>query len=62
LARLVERVNRNFDDKRLTGEAVLDMDNAFDTVWDKGLLHKLTILNFPSCLVKTISSYLHSSP
>jgi hypothetical protein len=32
---------------------------AFDTVWVKGLLYKLTILNFPSYLVKTLSSYLH---
>jgi hypothetical protein len=31
---------------------------AFETVWVKGLLYKLTVLNFPSCLVKTISSYL----
>jgi hypothetical protein len=31
---------------------------AFDTVWVKGLLYKLTILNFPPYLVKTISSYL----
>jgi hypothetical protein len=34
------------------------MAKAFDTVWVKGLLYKLTVLNFPSYLVKTISSYL----
>jgi hypothetical protein len=31
---------------------------AFDTVWDKDLLYKLTVLNFPPYLVKTISAYL----
>jgi hypothetical protein len=31
---------------------------AFDTVWVKGLLYKLTVLNFPPYLVKTVSSYL----
>ena len=31
---------------------------AFDTVWIDGLLYKLMILNFPSYLVHTISSYL----
>jgi hypothetical protein len=31
---------------------------AFDTVRVKGLLYKLIVLNFPSYLVKTISSYL----
>jgi hypothetical protein len=58
LARLVERDNRNFDEWRLTGAVFLDVAKAFDTVWVKGLLHKLTVLNFPSYLVKTISSYL----
>jgi hypothetical protein len=31
---------------------------AFDTVWVKGLLYKLTVLNFLSYLVKRVSSYL----
>jgi hypothetical protein len=57
LARLVERVNRNFE-RRLTGAVFLDVASAFDTVWVKGLLYKLTVLNFRSYLVKTISSYL----
>jgi hypothetical protein len=58
LARLVERVSRNFNEKRLTGVVYLDVAKAFDTVWVDGLLYKITILNFPSYLVKTISSYL----
>jgi hypothetical protein len=59
LARLVERVNRkNFDERRLNGAVFLDVAKAFDTVWVKGLLYRLTVLNFPSYLVKTISSYL----
>jgi len=31
---------------------------AFYTVWNDGLLYKLTLLNFPSYIVHTISSYL----
>jgi hypothetical protein len=31
---------------------------AYDTSWVKGLLHKLTIINFPSHLLKFLSSYL----
>ena len=34
------------------------MAKAFDTVWIEGLLYKLTLLNFPSYIVHTISSYL----
>ena len=60
LARLVERVTRCFGEKRLTGAVFLDVAKAFDTVSVEVLLFKLTALNFPSYLVKTISSYLHN--
>jgi retron-type reverse transcriptase len=36
----------------------LDVAKAYDTVWIDGLLYKLTILNLPSYLVHTISSYI----
>ena len=46
LARLVERLSMNFDEKRLTGAVFLDVAEAFDTVWVAGLLYKLTNINF----------------
>jgi len=58
LARLVERITRNFGEIRFTGANFLDVAKAFDTVWIDGLLYKLTLLNFPSYVVHTISSYL----
>jgi hypothetical protein len=58
LARLVERITRNFGEKRLTGVVFLDVAKAFDPVWIDGLLYKLSLLNFPSYIVHTISSYL----
>jgi hypothetical protein len=58
LARLVERITRNFGEKWLTGAVFLDVAKAFDTVWIDGLLYKLKLLNFPSYIVHTISSYL----
>jgi hypothetical protein len=58
LARLVVRIARNFGEKRLTGAIFLDVDKAFDTVWIDGLLYKLTLINLPSYLVHTISSYV----
>jgi hypothetical protein len=57
LASLVERITRDFGEKRLTGAVFLDVAKAFDTVWIDGLLYKLTLLNFPSYIVNTISSY-----
>jgi hypothetical protein len=59
LARLVQRVSRNFGEKRLTGAVFLDVNKAFDTVWVAGFIYKLTNLNFHSNLVKVISSYLN---
>jgi hypothetical protein len=59
LARLVERVNSNFDDRRLTDAVFPEETKVFDTVWVKGFLYKLTVLNFPSYLVKIISSYIN---
>jgi hypothetical protein len=58
LARLVERIARNFGEKRLTGAVSLDVAKVFDTVWIEGLFYKLTLLNLPSYLVHTISYYL----
>ena len=58
LVRLIERITRNFGEKRLTGAVFLDVAKAFDTVWIDGLLYKLTLLNFPSYIVHTIFSYL----
>jgi hypothetical protein len=58
LARLFEIITRNFVEKRLTGAVFLDVAKAFDTVCIDGLLYKLTLQNFPSYIVHTISSYL----
>jgi hypothetical protein len=58
LARLVERISRNFGEKMITGAVFLDVAKAFHIVWIDGLFYKLTFLNFPSYIVHTISSYL----
>jgi hypothetical protein len=51
-------MTRNFGEKRLTGAVFLDVAKACDTAWIDGLLYKLTLVNFPSYIVHTISSYL----
>jgi len=55
LARLLERITRDFGEKRLTGAVFLGVIKTFDTVWIDGLLYRLTFLNFPSYLVNTVS-------
>ena len=56
--RVVERISRNFVQKGLAGAVFLDVAIAFNTVWIDGLLYKLTLLNLPSYIVHTFSSYL----
>ena len=58
LASLVERITWNIGEKRLTGAVFLDAAKAFDNVLFDGLLYKLTLLNFQSYTVHTISLYL----
>jgi len=58
LARHVERIIRNFDEKCLTVALFFDAAKDFNTVCIDGLLYKLTLLNFPSYILHTISSYL----
>ena len=55
LARLFERITRNLGEKSLTGAVYFDVARVFDTVWIDGLLYKLTLLNFPSYIVHTLS-------
>jgi hypothetical protein len=38
LVRLVERITRNFGEKRLTGALFLDVAKFSDTIWTGGLL------------------------
>jgi hypothetical protein len=59
LARLVESQQelRRVDERRLTGAIFLDVAKVIDTVV-RCLLYKLSTLNFPSYLVKTIFLYL----
>jgi hypothetical protein len=57
LARLDERIPRNFGVRVLTGAVLQDVTNAFDTTWIDGLLYKLRVLNFRSYPL-IISSYL----
>jgi hypothetical protein len=58
LAHLVERITINFCQTSFYGSHFLDVTKAFDTAWIFGFIYKLRLLNFTSCIVHTISSYL----
>ena len=57
IALLFERITRSFGEKRVTGAVFLGVIKPFHAVWIDGLLYVLTLLNFPSYVVHSISSY-----
>jgi hypothetical protein len=48
LARFVERITRNFGEKKLTGADFLELAKAFDTVWISPVLFSLYVNDTPS--------------
>ncbi|GBN93578.1 RNA-directed DNA polymerase from mobile element jockey [Araneus ventricosus] len=57
LIRVVEYVTEGFANKQKTGAVFLDIQKAFDRVWQDGLIHKLIHYKTPSYLIKLIDSY-----
>jgi hypothetical protein len=55
---LVDHVTINFNNNMLTAAVFLDIKKAFNTMWQSGLLHKLSELEFSTCLIKIIASFL----
>jgi hypothetical protein len=55
---LTDQVTLNFNNKISTAVVFLDIEKAFDTAWHPGLMYKLSKLEFSTCLIKLISSFL----
>lgn len=58
LVRLTEIITKGFNEKMHTGVVFLDIAQAFDKVWHKGLLYKMMEYKFPDYLTLIIKSYL----
>jgi hypothetical protein len=58
ITRLTEYITDGFNRGLHTGAVLLDASAAFDTVWTKGLLYKMTIMKFSPELIKLLQSYL----
>jgi hypothetical protein len=56
--RLAEHVTLHFNNNMSTAAVFLDIEKAFDTTWQPGLLYKLSKLQFSTSLIKLITSFL----
>ncbi|GBO23086.1 RNA-directed DNA polymerase from mobile element jockey [Araneus ventricosus] len=58
LLRVTEFIQEGLNNKQKTGAVLLDIQKAFDRVWQYGLIHKLINYNIPHYLIKIFHSYL----
>jgi hypothetical protein len=55
--RLTDHVTLNFNNKMSMAAVFLDVEKAFDTTWQSGLLYTLFKLEFSTSLIKLIGSF-----
>lgn len=58
LINIITDLTNSLNDKNCSSMVLLDVEKAFDTVWQDGLIYKLIKSNISSYLVKVIHSYL----
>ena len=58
LLRVSKYIKESLLKKHSTGMVTFDIEKAFDSVWHKGLLHKMFLMKFPLYLIKIIQSFL----
>lgn len=60
IVRVRNYIQNNFRQHKSSGLLLMDLSNAFNTVWHKGLILKLDNAGFPKYLTKLIQSFLDS--
>ena len=55
---ITHNIYQSFDDGHETRAIFLDISNAFDKVWNNGLLYKLKQNRISSCLLNNITDFL----
>lgn len=58
LVRITQAIKKGFLTKKSTGMVMLDVEKAYDSVWQDAIIHKLIVARFPMYLVKLIQSFL----
>lgn len=58
--RITNYIISNRNNKLSTGMALLDLQRAFDSVWQEALISKINNYDFPTYLVKMVCSFLNN--
>lgn len=58
IVRMVKEVKRNFQQGKSSGLILLDVEKAYDSVWQEAILHKMLLGNFPMSILKIMRSFL----
>ena len=56
LVNVTNLITSNKSEGYSTGVAILDIEKAFDSVWHKGLISKMSRFNFPIYLTKMVQT------
>ncbi|KAL9698830.1 hypothetical protein quinque_002271 [Culex quinquefasciatus] len=60
LVRLVKEVRANFARRKSAGMVLLDVEKAYDSMWQEAILHKMYLANFPLYILKIVRSFLQN--
>lgn len=58
LVRLVREIRTNFARSKSSGMVLLDVEKAYDSVWQEAILHKMLLGNFSMYILKIVRSFL----
>lgn len=58
LSRIVSRAQENSNTGKATAMVCIDLEKAYDTVWQEGLLHKLKEEDIPMYIIKILDEYI----
>lgn len=58
LVRLTRNIKHHFSQGKSAGMILLDVEKAYDSVWQDAILHKMKVAHFPLYIIKFLQSFL----
>lgn len=58
LVRLTKDIKSGFASKKSSGMLLLDVEKAYDSVWQEAILHKMVMTGFPMHLTRIVKAFL----